>query len=166
MSSSRNFIFLGWIATLCAIASATATAATYKCKDADGSWTEAACQTKADAPPASDSAASDPGATASGPTSEQVEQDNRKYTEKFNACVSSLMGDSGFDSSGANSACRLRSSKEFYLCVYHLTTFDIERINAVHACSTNPSMEVVNCIFKGTRDSTANKGAVISSCTR
>jgi len=157
MNLMRKTTLLGSTAILCILGVTTATTATYKCKDADGSWTEAACQTKPAAAPSAP-------ARAPAATNAQAEQDNRQYTEKLNACVSSLMGDSGFDRDGANSACHLRSSKEFYLCVYHLTTFNIERINAVHTCSTNSSMDVVNCIFKGTRESDANKNAVISAC--
>lgn len=154
MSNSWKVILLGCIATQYALGVATATAATYKCKDADGSWTEEACQSQ----PAS------PAESAPAATSAQAEQDNRKYLEKRDACVNSLIGDSGFDGPAAASACQLRSSKEFYLCVYNLTTFNIERINAVHTCSTNPSKEVVNCIYKGTRDSTAKSNDVISVC--
>jgi len=158
MSNRLKILMLGCIAIQCALGVTIAIAATYKCKDADGNWTEAACQNKPASSPVP--------ARAPAATSTQADQDNQKYAEKLNACVSSLMGDSGFEREGATSACHLRSSKEFYLCVYHLTTFNIERINAVHTCSTNPSMEVVNCIFKGTRDSSANKNAVISGCLK
>jgi hypothetical protein len=160
--SAMRIIVLGWAASCCAFGLSEAAAATYKCKDADGSWSEAAC--KSSAPPAAAHAPAASGAPAPPTADAHVEQDNRQYRERVAACETSLTADSGFDRAAAASACQLRSSKEFYLCVYHLTTLNIERINAVHTCSINPSMELVNCIYHGTRDPAAKTDAVISGC--
>lgn len=162
--------FPGWIATLCALGAVSATAATYKCKDADGNWSEAACQTKPAAPAAGTPAARAPAAASPapgrgpfGPNGEFVPAVPRSH-DTVEDCANSLENDSGFERSSALSICHSRPSETFYMCIFHLETFGIDREEALRTCLTTTSKDVLNCIFKGTRDINADKKAVISAC--
>ena len=80
-------------------------------------------------------------------------------------CVSSLIGDSHLSEGDAIGACKVRSSQEFYICVYQLT-MQVDSNTAVNACIKNSSKDFFNCVYQKGKDLGADKRPAVDECLR
>lgn len=66
-----------------------------------------------------------------------------------NMCVASLVGDSHLPEAEAVGACKVRSSKEFYICAFQVTSGgEVDGSTAVNACMKNSSKAFWNCVYQ------------------
>ena len=59
------------------------------------------------------------------------------------------------------------SSKEFYLCVYHLTNdAQVDGNIATNACIKNSSKDFFNCVYKAAKDMGRDKKPAVDGCLK
>jgi hypothetical protein len=86
--------------------------------------------------------------------------ENRRW-----ACVTSLTQDSHLSQGEAVGACKINSSKEYYLCVYGLANdAQVDGNYATNACFKNRSRDFINCVYQAAKDLKGDKRAVVDMC--
>jgi hypothetical protein len=86
--------------------------------------------------------------------------ENRRW-----ACVTSLTQDSHLSQGEAVGACKINSSKEYYLCVYGLANdAQVDGNYATNACFKNRSRDFINCVYQAAKNLKGDKRAVVDMC--
>jgi hypothetical protein len=81
------------------------------------------------------------------------------------ACVTSLKQDSHLAEGEAIGACKINSSKEYYLCVYGLANdAQVDGNLAANACFANRSRAFINCVYQAAKNVKGDKRAIVDRC--